>query len=235
MISRFALLATRRSATVECGLRNFSNVNKFRPRRRPGKNYNAAGQSAMKKPHPKQRSKGKKEPNDISTPVRPTIDFSNIKITDVIDEGDEYTAEQLIAEFGPMAGGALNMERREMEFGALDLEAQLKMMDYFTSAPGSTEDLVAERRILAMETPDEEERAALIAEIERLVEEERLKDMNLPSTELITLEEMEKEQNSGATEVPQNQLAHGEWWVHGLYCGMFSVYADANSVVVFPI
>ena len=218
MISRVALLATRRSTTVECvsGIRSFSNANKFRPRRRPGKSYNAAGKFAAKKPHTKQRNKGKKEPNDVSTPPRPTIDFSNIKITDVEDEGGEYTAEELLAEFGPLAGGALNMERRAMESGELDIEAQLKMMDYFTSAPGSTEDMVAERRILAMETPDEQERLALMAEIDRLVEEERLKDMDLPHTEAITLEDLEKEQNSGATEVPQNQLAHGEWLVqHG--------------------
>lgn len=156
---------------------------------------------------------GKKEPNDVSTPPRPSIDFSNIKITDVIDEGGEYTAEELIAEFGPLAGGALNMERREMENGEFDIEAQLKMMDYFISAPGSTEDLVAERRILAMETPDEQERLVLIQEIDRLVEEERLRDMDLPHTEPITLEDLEKEQSTGATEVPQNQLAHGEWYV----------------------
>jgi len=211
MISRFAILAARKSATAEYALRSFSNSNKFRPRRRPGNKYNAAGKAATKKPHPKQRSRGKKDPNDVSTPPRPTIDFSNIKVTDVVDEGTEYTAEELIAEFGPLAGGALNMERREMANGKLGIEAELKMMDYFTSAPGSTEDLVAERRILAMETPDEEERLELIEAIERLVEEERLKDMDLPETELITLEDLEKDQETGATSVPQNQLAHGEW------------------------
>lgn len=213
MLSRFALLSTRNSITAQTvsSLRSFGNGKNFRPRRRPGKNYNAAGKSAVKKPHPKQRSKGKKQPNDISTPPRPTIDFSNIKITEVEDEGDEYTPKQLIDEFGHLAGGALNMERREMENGELDIEAQLKMMDYFTSAPGSTEDLVAERRILAMETPDEQERLALIEEIDRLVEEERFRDMDLPVTEPITLEDLEKDQNSGATEVPHNQLAHGEW------------------------
>ena len=93
----------------------------------------------------------------------------------------------------------------------MDLETKLKMMDYFTSAPGSTEDLVGERRILAMETPDEQERLALMKEIDRLVEEERLNHMELPATEPITVEELEKEQSSGSTHIPHNQLAHGDW------------------------
>jgi hypothetical protein len=213
MLSRVALLASRKSAAGECftSLRNFSNSNKFRPRRRPGKNYRAAGASAAKKTHPKQKARGPKDPNDHSTPPRPSIDFSNIKITDVVEEDGEYSPEELIAEFGSLAGGALNMERRELEQGELDLETQLKMMDYFTSAPGSTEDLVGERRILAMETPDEKEKAALMAKIDRLVDEERLYNMELPTTEPITVEDMEKEQSSGSTSIPHNQLAHGDW------------------------
>ena len=215
MISRATLIASRTSAIVECAssVRWFSGGSKktFRPRRRPGKNYRAAGASAFKKTHPKQNPRGPKEPNDVSTPPRPMIDFSNIKITDVVDEEAYTSPDELIAEFGNLTGGALRMARRELEQGEMDLETKLKMMDYFTSAPGSTEDLVGERRILAMETPDEQERLALMKEIDRLVEEERLNTMELPATEPITVEDLEKEQSSGSTHIPHNQLAHGDW------------------------
>lgn len=213
MFSRVALLGSRKLAAGEGAgaLRNFSNSKKFRPRRRPGKNYRGAGSAPLKKLHPKEKARGPKDPNDVSTPARPTIDFSNISITDVVEDNTEYSAQQMISEFGSLAGGALNMERREMEQGELDLETQLKMMDYFTSAPGSTEDMVGERRIMSMETPDEKERAALMAEIDRLVDEERLKNMELPATDPITVEDMEKEQASGSTSIPHNQLAHGDW------------------------
>lgn len=216
MLSRAASIVSRKSASAvsECASASSrllsSSSGKFRPRRRPGKNYRAAAASAMKKPHRKQQARGVKDPNDVSTPPRPTIDFSNIKITDVEDDNDDDTT---LLEFGNLAGGALKMLRRELEQGEMDLETKLKMMDYFTSAPGSTEDLVGERRILALETPDAQERLALMAEIDRLVEKERLDNMELPATEPITMEDLEKEQSSGSTQIPHNQLAHGDWYV----------------------
>jgi hypothetical protein len=217
MLSRVALVDSRKTVGefVSTSLRKFSNSNKFRPRRRPGKNYRAAATVPLKKVHPKQKkSRGPKDPNDVSTPPRPSINFSNIKITDVFDEGEYQSADDLIAEFGNLTGGALNMARRELEHGEIDLETKLKMMDYFTSAPGSTEDLVGERRILALETPDEQERLALMEKIDRLVEQERLANMELPATDPITLEDLEIEQSSGSTSIPHNQLAHGDWYVH---------------------
>ena len=223
MLSRVALVASRKSTTVgefaSSSIRWLSSSSSgggggkknFRPRRRPGKNYRAAGASAMKKNHPKQNVRGVKDPNDVSTPPRPTIDFSNIKITDAGEEEEYSSPDELLAEFGNLAGGALKMAQRELEQGEMDIETKLKMMDYFTSAPGSTEDLVGERRILALETPDEQERLALMAEIDRLVEQERLDNMELPATEPITVEELENEQSAGSTHIPHNQLAHGDW------------------------
>lgn len=56
----------------------------------------------------------------------------------------------------------------------LDVETQLKMMDYFVSAPGSTEDLVGERRALSLESWDGTDRQALQEEIDRLIHQERI-------------------------------------------------------------
>ena len=87
-------------------------------------------------------------------------------------------------------------------------------LSYLVSAPGSTEYLVGERRALALETSEGEDRDALYAEIDRLVEEERIKGLDLPPTERVTLDDMRREEASGTTRIPPNQLAHhGDWYV----------------------
>jgi len=150
--------------------------------------------------------KGPKEPFDISRPI-PKVDFSNITVTDT--EEDDEDVDDLSA-FGPMMKAALQKARYD---GATDLDAEtyLKMMDYFSAAPGSTEDLVGERRVLALESWDGTDRQAIQDEIDRLVEKERLDYLELPKSEIPDLSAMEQASRGGNSRVPPNQLAHGTW------------------------
>jgi hypothetical protein len=202
MLSRVASLASRQVATTmeSSSIRCLSN-NSFRPHRRPGKNYRGLPKPLKKAA----KVKGPKEPQDISTP-RPTIDFSKIRVTNADDEPLND-----LSDLGPLASAAIRRLRQNNATGELDLETQLKMMDYFTSATGSTEDLVGERRALALESFEGEDRDELLAEIDRFVNQERVEYMDLPETEPITLDDMKREESGGSTAIPPNQLAHGDW------------------------
>jgi hypothetical protein len=158
--------------------------------------------------------KGPKEPYDVSTPI-PRIDLNQIKITNVdADKDEDYEL------FGPMIGDAIRslrlQEKRRRQNqplldGANEIEAQLRVMDFLTSLPGSTEDLVGSRRAVAMEAYEGEQPDAIMAEIDRLVEQERTDYMELPPTDPISIEDIQKADNSGSSQIPLNQLAHGEW------------------------
>lgn len=187
-----------------------SSFSTFRPSRRPGKTYQSRHQ-----PKPLKRTKpvkGPKEPNDVSRTIS-KIDFSKIDITDVDDEPlDDWS------DLGPLMTAAIQKARHETAAsasasGPLDVETQLKMMDYFISAPGSTEDLVGERRALSLESWDGQDRDAIEREIDRLIHQERIDYMELPELDVPTLAEMEQESGTGSNKVPTNQLAHGDWYV----------------------
>jgi len=186
----------------------------FAPSRRPDKAYQSRHQ-----PKPLKRVKapaGPREPNDISRPI-PKLDFSNISITDVDDDDDD---DDDLSDFGPLLA-AIQKARHDATAGNrstdLDVETQLKMMDYFVSAPGSTEDLVGERRALALESWDGQDRETFQAEIDRLVHQERIDYLGLPETEVPTTAEMEAAETGGISRVPFNQLAHGAWYVVVLF------------------
>jgi hypothetical protein len=149
--------------------------------------------------------KGPKEPYDVSTPV-PQIDLNRLNITDVdADDPDE------VEMFGPLIGDAIRSLQTQAKRPSLDIESQLRMMDFFTSAPGSTEDLVGSRRAIALEAFDGENTDDIMAEIDRLVDQERIDYMDLPPTDPIGLDDINREVNKGSNQIPLNQLAHGDW------------------------
>ncbi|KAG7373140.1 30S ribosomal protein S5 [Nitzschia inconspicua] len=185
-----------------------SGVKSFRPRRAPSKEYFRSQQKdlgiKLKEP------KGPKEPYDVSTPI-PKIDLANdLHITDVDNDDDDNDWESL----GPLMSSTLRSLRAQSQGRPSiegDVEAQLRMMDFFTSDPGSTEDLVASRRFLAMEALEGENPDEILAEIDRMVDEERTEYMDLPPSYYIGVDDLAKETNKGSTQIPHNQLAHGEW------------------------
>lgn len=200
----------------------------FRPRRTPNQDYLRSVTRPSKLVQPK-KEKGPREPNDISTPL-PRVDLSNIAITDVaaedLEEGDDVFWQD------PLMAGAVQMLKAEASTGntstsnnkrsghALDIEGQLRMMDFFTSAQGSTEDLVGSRRAAALEAYQGEDPDDVLRRIDELVHQERIDYMDLPPTEPVTLDQMQKESSTGSTRIPPNQLAHGDWYVV-LLCQMF--------------
>lgn len=165
---------------------------------------------------------GPKEPNDIKTPL-PRIDRSQIRIRDTLDADEEDDLTPL----GTLMGGALRALRAEAGGNAgtgtgavsdydLDaLESKLRTMDFFTSADGSTEDLVGARRAVAAETYDHSGTSPeeMLQRIDELVDEERVEYMDLPKTEFAaTATRRGDSENLGATaQIPRNQLAHGDW------------------------
>jgi hypothetical protein len=173
----------------------------FSAPRRPGKSYQSRHQ-----PKPLKRfkaPKGPREPNDISRPI-PKIDLSKISVTDSSEDDDDWS------DLGPMMMAAIQKARHDG--GAdLDIETQLKMMDYFTSAPGSTEDQVGERRALSLESWDGKDRQAVQDEIDRLIHRERVDYLELPESDIPTPEEIELADAGGSRQIPSNQLAHGAW------------------------
>lgn len=168
----------------------------FKAPRRPGKSYLSRHQP---KPLKKVVVKGPKEPYDITRRV-PKIDLSQIEITDVDSElEDDAWLDPLIAQ-------ALE-QAQASGLDDLDVETQLKMMDYFVSQPGSTEDLVGERRIYSLEQQSQ----AMQDQIEEMIHKERIDYLELPETSIPTAEEMEASEATGSARIPPNQLAHGSW------------------------
>lgn len=158
------------------------------------------------------KQKGPKEPFDISRKPDRIVSLDDIKITDMTEK-DELEA------FGPLAADVIRMARRHgddlynSETGSqFDVETQMRMMDYFTSEPGSTEELVGERRALAFDLWDFEDRDQFAADVDKAIEEERIASLDLPSTEKAAdSEELEQEDMSETSQIPPSQLAHGDW------------------------
>lgn len=160
------------------------------------------------------KPQGPKEPNDIKTAI-PRIDRAQARVGDALDtgSGDDLTS------LGPLMGGALRALRQSANAGAnsSDLESQLKMMDFFTSEDGSTEDLVGARRAAAADTyggPAEADE--MLQRIDQLVDAERFEYMELPTTEDLFPQGGRKSSDDGdedgnSIRIPHNQLAHGEW------------------------
>jgi hypothetical protein len=186
------------------------------------------------------KPKGVKDPNDASRPL-PKVKFSDIRITDVDDlDPEEGSMEPFLSD--PLMSNAIEMLRSgaasagasggvgrhgkvTMSGNELDIESQLKMMDFFTSAPGSTEDLVGARRAVSLEALPHEDPNAILQQIDRLVEQERLQYMDLPPTDLVTIDEMNQDATTGSTRIPPNQLAHGDWYVSLRFsCNIPAVY-----------
>jgi small subunit ribosomal protein S5 len=181
----------------------------FRPRRTPSKDFVRSHQKqyGIKLAKPK----GPKESFDVSRPI-PKIDLNtDMHISDV-GESDEMNDWESL---GPLMGGALRTMRAQQQRSSsgniTDVEAQLRMMDFFTSDDGSTEDLVGSRRAVAMEALEGESTDTILAEIDRLVDEERILYMDLPKSDPIGMNDTMNQSNQGSSQIPHNQLAHGDW------------------------
>jgi len=205
-----------------------SKKNKFKPRGHPRTRngyYARLDRSRAENSFKPKKLPGPREPNDVKTPL-PRIDKSRIRIRDTLDADEEDDLTPL----GTLMGGTLRALRAEAEANAnananvnaavsdLDsLEAKLRTMDFFTSADGSTEDLVGARRAVAAETYDGSA-DEMLRKIDELVDEERFAYMDLPKTEFADASLAAGDSGDpadvpggAAIQIPRNQLAHGDW------------------------
>lgn len=88
-------------------------------------------------------------------------------------------------------------------------EDHLRLADFWTSARGSTEDLVGRRRALM----DEEDPESIIRELERMQDEEQTRDFRLGEDDLGDNQETNNDMNGRMMDdgSDPNQLAHGPW------------------------
>ena len=208
---RLPRAVTSAASCLDMRLRCFSSSDgignkRFRPRRRPDKKYRPIVIKKTKKKH----------------------DFNPVELGDVKNPSDE-----LEETFGPAGADVIRDVRREMELreqGMRDdpVEQELRMANYLAAPTGSLEDMVYERRALALEIPDEKEREEWVNKIESEINAEHEKIMGLDekSKDQVSVKsddasdydyddetrnldnELERDPD---TEFYENQLAHGVW------------------------
>ena len=166
----------------------------FRPRRRTPRTY----RPLEARPKPKPRGPPSKSETLIHNSIQQEM-------------GSKKPSTDLEEEFGLDAAEALRHTWRLQERGGPpDIEAQLRAVDYLTAAPGSTEDMVGERRA-AMDSWTEEERKTFTQSLDDLIEEERVRGLKLD--ELDMDDGTAAKNNDGAydSRVDPNQRAFGQW------------------------
>lgn len=152
----------------------------------------------------------------------------SIKLGEVPDAKDE-----LEARVGPLAAATIRgiRKNRDRKMGKTDIayedpvEESMRAMDYMLTLPGSAEDQVFERRALSLSFDNDDERNEYMKELEKMVEEGRLRDMHLdretlsktPLTGSLAEGEVdhedddEDEEKDSETYLDPNQVAFGEW------------------------
>jgi len=145
----------------------------FRPRRRVPRSYRP-----LQSRRPKAR--GPLDPNSVYRRQDERFKLTDKGVVPVAADGEDKSwlidsEDELESEFGPHAAEVYRHVRREAESGIPDIESQLRTIDYLTAAPGSTEDLVGERRG-GMDAWNEKERRDFEEHIDKIIEEENFSD-----------------------------------------------------------
>lgn len=138
--------------------------------------------------------------------------------------------DSLERDFGPEIADALRDRARAKRLGSeLSVDEYLQMADYMTSEPGTLEEKQGERRALALDAWDEEDRRVFVESLDELIEAARVEDLGLGDLEYEEedegastknaamarideeIEEMEEEVDEEGELIDPLQLAHGEW------------------------
>lgn len=165
---------------------DFNKTIPFRPRRRSSPEYRPLSPRKVK-------TRGPIDPN-----TNPTY-LDNI----VLGENDEGK-DELESAFGPYAADAIRHSRQKR---SQNIESSLRMADFMTARPGTTEHLVGERRAM-MDLWDNEDREEFMTGLDRLVEEERVRSMELGDDDMEPPHETDLKEDE---EADPNQLVHGDW------------------------
>lgn len=136
--------------------------------------------------------------------------------------------DELEAAFGPLAADVIrDVQRRRQEnlTANEELEEALRVVDYFNSPDGSTEDLVGQRRAMALQgLTNRTARNELMAEVDDAIKEGQLMNMDLLDFEkedkvaeddlsdlFNDTDDGNMEDRDPDTTLDRNQLAHGDW------------------------
>lgn len=191
----------------------------FRPRRKPNHMYRPLKAKGPSK-------KGPKIAHDFGASEPPEL--GNYK------EG----RNKLERDFGPDIADALRSRQRANRLGSeLTTEEYLSMADYMTAAPGTLEEQQSERKALALDAWDEDDRDNFLKNVDDMIEKARVDSLELDEYHYSEEDEdnqldengkvknaailqMEKEIEAMEEEVDENgdpvdplQLAHGQWYV----------------------
>ena len=150
----------------------------FRPRRRPHENY---------------------RPLQIQRPVTPgprdPLTYDSMGREEIVLNEYEGARDELERDFGPIVADMLRERQRAKRLGReVSVEEYLQMADYMTAKSGSLEDKQGERRAMALDLWDDEDRDEFLATVDKLVEEIRIKDLALDSDDFEQDEEEEEEE-----------------------------------------
>lgn len=213
------MLSTTSKATIRYASRRLLSSNSkppadaqsaFRPRRRPNRNYRPLSARGEKVSGPKQF---------FSKP-------------DLVVLGQYPNArDKLERQFGPMVADAMRARVRDttrLKNEDVTVEEYLKMADYMTAAPGSLEEKQGERRALALDAWDEDDRVSFMANLDEMVEEARIESLGLGDNEYKEkgplsaknailakiddqIRELEENVDDEGELADPLQLAHGQW------------------------
>jgi hypothetical protein len=152
-------------------------ASKFQPPRRPNRHYRPIIPRVIK-------PKGPRTEEEIEDPLQEIgdLDFFN---DDSLDEFSQY---------GPKVKTALEYHktmRNERNRAMFDTDMQLRLADYFTADPGSTEDLVGERRALAADIKDPLERERFLHSVQKIIDKERFNQLDLADDDYEDVDEDE--------------------------------------------
>jgi len=200
-----------------------SKHNKFSPRRRPAANYRPAKPRGDRY----KKMKGNKGMTMEGGEKFHMFGDQIVKLGDDTSpatgsEFDMFDDDGLSKKYGPTIARSMRQTRREQDLRKGQqptADEFLRDMDYLTSLPGSTEDLVGERRALSFETDSEEEKERYLQNIDRIIEEQRVIDLGLEPYDQDDNDDNkggvdpEIDMNDPFTSINPNQLAHGEWYV----------------------
>jgi hypothetical protein len=186
----------------------------FRPRRRPNRNYRPLTARGPSKKGPRiPLDFGKRDPVELGN-------FPNAR-------------DELERDFGPEIADALRDRVRAKRLGKeVSTDEFLQMADYMTAAPGTLEEKQGERRAMALDAWDEDDRDSFMEHLDDMVEKARVDSLGLGDIEYKEddelgangkpknaamakmeeeIEEMEEEVDDNGDPVDPLQLAHGQW------------------------
>lgn len=216
-----AVLPVASSVDLDNCVRCFSSGGKhkkFSPRRRPHKNYRPTNARAEKLKFGGVTYGSGDDMGVLPLHGRPVATQLSRQGKDIRDK-DTADYDQWEREFGPKMGPAARYLRRSQDMPEETAEDAMRDMDYLTSAPGSTEELAYERRMLSEEFETPEEGKKFFKDLDDLIERQGIDDFELePSENFIGIPEEDElkgetnfDLNNDQTTINPNQKAYGEW------------------------